>query len=249
MTVATMTEPLLLELDDKTWGQFLDRSATWLGNVQTTQAKFRALAEATADKVGEPHVKQYLHEIADKAREHERSVEELYPLIGRGPAPGRSVLGSVLSKGSELAADLIGWMGGAASPWGDLRQLLLANQDALGAFAIAEQLGYALGLPELAERCFRIVREKHTHQLLIEEYMLEVGAAALLYNRAGGATGHDAPGLTDRVTETRLFQRGGGTRAHRRHTAGSGVPAIAAAVGVAFVAAVLWGSLRGDHAD
>lgn len=114
---------------------------------------------------------------------------------------------------------------------------------------IAEQLGYALGLPELAERCFQIVREKHTYQLLIEEYMLEVGAAAILYNRDGAATGHDAPGLTDRATETGLSQRGGGKRDHRGHTAGSGVFAIAAAAGVALVAAILWRGLHGDHAD
>ena len=86
-----------------------------------------------------------------------------------------------MAKGGELAADLVGWMGGAASPWGDLRQLLLANLDALGAFSIAEQLGYSLGLPAMAESCFAIGREKHTHQLLIMEYMLEMGPAAILY--------------------------------------------------------------------
>src|SRR5947209_534743 len=127
MTVATTTEPLLLELDERTWEQFLDRSESWLGNVLTTQAKFRALAEATVTKIREPHIKQYLREIADKAREHEDKAQELYRLIDRSPAVMRRVLGSMMWKGSEWAADVIGWMGGAAAPAGDLRQLLLAN--------------------------------------------------------------------------------------------------------------------------
>lgn len=82
----------------------------------------------------------------------------------------------------EVAGDVVGFAGGARGNWTDLRQLLLVSQDALGAFAIVEQLGYALGLSELAEPAFRIVAEKTKDQLLIQEYMLEMGPIAILYH-------------------------------------------------------------------
>lgn len=62
-----------------------------------------------------------------------------------------------------------------------LRQLLLVNLDAIGAFATAQQLGPALGLNDFAESIFPIVWEKEKHQMLIQEYMLEMGPQAILY--------------------------------------------------------------------
>jgi len=53
-------------------------------------------------------------------------------------------------------------------------------QDALGAFAIVEQLGYALGLPELADPAFRVVAEKTKDHLVIQEFLLEMGPASIL---------------------------------------------------------------------
>jgi hypothetical protein len=48
------TEPILLELDEQTWKEWLDRTETWFGNVPMIQVTFRQLAEDTLDKVHEP---------------------------------------------------------------------------------------------------------------------------------------------------------------------------------------------------
>ncbi len=60
MAVVTASEPILLDLDEKTWGEQLDRAESWLGDVLLAQEKFRKFAEDTADKIKEPHIKQYL---------------------------------------------------------------------------------------------------------------------------------------------------------------------------------------------
>jgi hypothetical protein len=89
-----------------------------------------------------------------------------------------------MAKGAELVADVIGLAGGARGNWKDLRQLLIESQDALGAFAIVEQLGYALGLPELANPAFRAIAEKTKDRLLIEEYVREMAPASILIHEA-----------------------------------------------------------------
>src|SRR5207245_1105918 len=123
--------PILLELDESTWKTQLDRAAAWLNNVVLTQEKFRKFAEDTASKVREPHIKSYLEEIARRAADHEELARGLIRAIGREPSGGRSLAGAVLAKGGELIADLVGLAGGARGNWKDLRQLLLAGQDAL----------------------------------------------------------------------------------------------------------------------
>ncbi len=183
MSTYSPTEPLVLELDDKTWGEFLDRFEAWLGNLLMTQAAFRHLAEDTVGKIHEPHIKKYLSDIAETAKEHERKVEELYRLIGREPpSTARKVGGAVVGKLREGAADVQDALGGAVGGWKDLRQLLLANLDAMGAFAITEQLGLALGLPEVVDVTFPAVNEESTQQLLLQEYVLEMASTAILYH-------------------------------------------------------------------
>lgn len=180
MPAAPAAEAILLELDESTWKTQLDRAAAWLGNVILTQEKFRTLARDASSKIREPHIKHYLEEIATRAESHEDMARTMTQAIGREPSSGRSAVGTVLAKGAELVADVIGLSGGAQGNWKDLRQLLLAGQDALGAFAIAEQLGYALGLPELADPAFRVLAEKGKDQLLIQEFMLEMAPVAIL---------------------------------------------------------------------
>lgn len=182
MTLATATEPILLDLDEKTWERQIDRTVSWLGNVLVVQAEFRKLSETTAATIKEPHIKKYLEEVAARAQVHEDQARQMFRAIGREPSKGRSLAGTVLSKAREAVGDVVGLVGGARGSWKDLRQLLLVSQDALGAFAIVEQLGYALALPELAGPAFQIVAEKTKHQLLIQEYMLEMGPVAILYH-------------------------------------------------------------------
>jgi len=180
MSDSTTDDVILLELDESTWNTQLDRAAAWLNNVIMTQEKFRKFAEDTASKILEPHVRKYLEDVAKRAAAHEELARELPRALGREPSAGRSVAGAVLAKGAELVADVVGLAGGARGNWKDLRQLLLAGQDALGAFAIVEQLGLALGMPELADPAFRVQGEKMTDQLLIQEFMLEMGPVAIL---------------------------------------------------------------------
>lgn len=182
MAVATMTEPILLDLDDKTWQTQLDRVESWLGNVLLVQGEFRKFAADTAAKITEPHIKKYLSDIAARAGAHEDQARDLYRVLGRTPSDARSMAGTILGKAREAVGAVVGLAGGARGNWKDLRQLLLVSQDALGAFAIVEQLGYALGLPQLAEPAFRIVAEKTKDQLLIQEYVLEMGPVAILYH-------------------------------------------------------------------
>jgi len=183
MATQTATEPILLELDEATWGKQLDRAAAWLGNVLMTQEKFRKFAEDTAARIHEPHIKKYLEDVVQHARAHEEQAHGLIRTIGREPSTGRSLAGAVLAKGAELVADVVGLAGGARGNWKDLRQLLIESQDALGAFAIVEQLGYALGMPELADPAFRIIAEKTKDHLLIQEYLLEMAPASILLHQ------------------------------------------------------------------
>jgi hypothetical protein len=132
-------------------------------------------------KVHEPHIKAYLGDIAAAAEAHERKAEELYAVIGRKPAPMRKAGGVVMAKAEEVLATVQGIAGGAVGGWRDLRQLVVANLDSMAAFAIAEQLGLALGLPEVPAITFSIVNEKSTQHLLLQEYMLEMASKAILY--------------------------------------------------------------------
>jgi len=184
MSVATISQPILLELGQDRWDTFLDNVDTWLGNVLLTQASFRKLAEDTAGKIQDPRIKEQIVCIADTAKEHERQVDALYHAIGRDPAHGRAALGTVAAKGREVVGAVTGLTGGAPGPWHDLRQMLLSNLDAMGAFAAVEQCGLALGLPDLAKIAFQVVRDKSTHQLLIQEYMLEMAPLSILYNES-----------------------------------------------------------------
>jgi hypothetical protein len=176
-----MTEPILIELDEPVWNEQLDRVAQWLGNVLTTQAAFRKHAEDTVERIAEPHIRTAIKEIADTARKHEEQVEALYSAIGRDPAPFRQVAGTAMAKAGEAVAALQGALGGAVGAWRDLHRLLLANLNALGAFAIAEQLGLSLGLEQVEKITFPIVHEKQVAHLLLQEYMLETVPIAILY--------------------------------------------------------------------
>jgi hypothetical protein len=182
MSLSHNSKPILLELDEQTWKDWLDRAETWFGNVLMLQATFRQLTEDTLDKVHEPHIRAYLSDMLEVAKQHEQKAEELYRVIGRDPSHARQLGGTLMSKVSQVVADVQGIAGGAVGGWRDLRQLLLSNLDSMGAFAIAEQLGLALAIPQIVEIAFPIVQEKSTHQLLLQEYMLEMGPVSILYH-------------------------------------------------------------------
>jgi len=113
-------------------------------------------------KIREPHIKKYLGDFVAHAKIH----EELIRTLGREPSDGRSPVAAALAKGGDLIADAVGLAGVVHGNWKDLRQLLIESRDTLGAFAILEQLGDALGLPELANPAFHPITVKRKDHLL-----------------------------------------------------------------------------------
>ena len=175
------TQTVLLELDNKSWDKFLDNAAGWFDNLVLVQAGYCKLLEDTIEKIEEFHLKAYLQEILERARRHESQIDELYHIIGRDPSKVRRTLGTVLGKADQLLGNLMAATSGIKGPWQHLHQLYLSNTNTMGAFAIAEQLGLALGLPEIVDIAFPIGREKATDQLLLKEYVLEMAGIAILY--------------------------------------------------------------------
>jgi hypothetical protein len=180
-TLADLHTPICVELDEVSWTAYLDSVDRWLDNVSLLQASFREQALDVEHKLKEPHMKQLLADIAHKAGEHEQRLRELYAMIGRDASRARRAMGTLVGKAGALQADLVGLAGGASAPWRDMQQLYLAGTNAQSAFAAAEQLGYALGLPDFAKTCFDVVAQKHTQQLLLEELLLEMVPWAILY--------------------------------------------------------------------
>jgi hypothetical protein len=48
-------------------------------------------------------------------------------------------------------------------------------------FAVAELLGLSLGMKEIVSIAFPIAHEKTMHQMLLQEYMLEMAPISILY--------------------------------------------------------------------
>jgi hypothetical protein len=178
------TQPVQLELDAKSWDRFLDNAAKWFDNLVLVQASYRKLLEDTLEKINEFHIKAYLTEILERAKQHEAQLDNLYKIINRDPSKIRKTLGTVIGKADQLLGGLMAATGGLKGPWQDLHQLYLSNTNTMGAFAVAEQLGLALGLPEILDITFPIVREKSTDQLLLQEFVLEMAGVAILYHES-----------------------------------------------------------------
>ena len=91
------------------------------------------------------------------------------------------ILGTTISKLEESLLQFQDIMAGAAGSWKHIHQLIILNQQAMGAFAVAEQLGLSLGQKEIVMISFKVVHEKTMHQLLLQEYMLEMAPVSVLY--------------------------------------------------------------------
>jgi hypothetical protein len=93
------------------------------------------------------------------------------------------VMGSVMMSMQKNLVHLQDVVGGDGGSWVNLHYLLHVNQQAMGAFAVAEQLGLELGMKEIVSFAFPIVHEKTMHQLLHQEYMLEMAPILILYKK------------------------------------------------------------------
>ncbi|HEX8200640.1 MAG TPA: hypothetical protein VF590_09145 [Isosphaeraceae bacterium] len=190
--------PILIGIDDDSWTGHLDRVERWLRHVVVVQAEFRTLAADTATKIREPHWHEYLTRIAEAAVEHEHQAAEMFRVIGRDPARTGTLAGTVMAKAREGLADLVGLATGASAPWRDVQQLFLVSLGAIGAFGVAEQLGYAIGIPALAEIAFGVTVEKFKHHRLLQEAVLEFAALAILYDSELGDPAAAGQGVAGR---------------------------------------------------
>lgn len=175
-------ETVVLEIQGKSWEVFLDRAERWFRFVRTVQTAFRKLTEDTLPKMHDSHLRQYLTEILERAREHEGKTDELLRMIGREPSTkGAKAAGVVFAKAREMTADVEGFAGGAMSGWRDLQQLLHASLDGIAAFGVAQDLGLALGMKEITELTMHVTNEKFVHHYLLQELVLELGTMSVLY--------------------------------------------------------------------
>ena len=176
------TPAILIELDKKSKEFFFDNAAKWFDNLMLAQSSYRRLLEDTTEKVKEFHIHAYLSEMAARAKVHEEKIETLYTLIHRDSSTIRKTLGTIVGKARQALGDLMALTGGMAGPWQDLHQLFLANTNTMSAFAVAEQIGLAIGLAEIVDITFPIVLEKSTDHLLLQELALEMAGVAIVYN-------------------------------------------------------------------
>ncbi len=183
--------PLLLELDEWTLAAQRAKVTPWLVTVGAVQSGFRRLLAGTVPLFKDPLVREWLSGMEASAREHEAAVDELFAAFDlQRPVPHlvSAVAGAVLGTARALAGQVQGLAAGASgavsgAAWRNLRQLQLSNLDSMSAFAVAEQLGLALGRPRAVDVAFRVVAEKSAHQLLLREVFLEFAADAVLHRR------------------------------------------------------------------
>ena len=173
---------MLLELDEENWEQFYDNAQKWLDNLLMTQSSFRQLAEDSKDKITEVHLRKYISDIHERAVKHEEQIDRLYEFVKRDPSKIRSTLGSLLGKSQKAFGEVLAIGGGVTGPWQHLHLMFLSNLNAIAAFSVAEQIGLALAIPEMADLAFHIAAEKQTDQLLLQEVVLEMSVPSILYN-------------------------------------------------------------------
>jgi hypothetical protein len=177
------TNPIILiELDDATRERQLNETEKWLEHVLTAQIAFESLMPKAVEAIEEPHIKEALEKMHGATKHHTKAAEELFQTIGR-TADGTKdkILGTSLSTIEKGLMSFQDTLGGAVGSWQGMHHLLSLNLKAMGAFAVAEQLGLSLGNKDLALAAFPIVHEKTMHQLLLQEYMLEMAPISILY--------------------------------------------------------------------
>lgn len=173
---------MLLELDEENWEQFYDNAQKWLDNLLMTQSSFRQLAEDSKNKITEVHLRKYISDIHERAIKHEEQIDRLYEFVKRDPSKIRGTLGILLGKSQKAFGEVLAIGGGVTGPWQHLHLMFLANLNAIGAFSVAEQIGLALAIPQMADLAFHIAAEKQTDQLLLQEVVLEMSVPSILYN-------------------------------------------------------------------
>jgi hypothetical protein len=183
--------PLMVELDEETMAAQRGKVTPWLVTVGTLQSGFRRLLAGTVPLVRDPLVRDWLGGMERSAEQHEAAVDELFAAFElRRPVPhlATTVAGAALGTARAVAGQLQGLAGGASgvvsgAAWRNLRQLQLSNLDSMSAFAVAQQLGLALGRPRVVEIAFPVVQKKSEQHLVLQELFLEFASDAVLRGR------------------------------------------------------------------
>ncbi|WP_051348756.1 hypothetical protein [Peribacillus kribbensis] len=133
-------EIILLELDSDSWKRYIDSIEEWLEGVLAVQNYLSSLVKNTALRIQEPHIREAVKKMSLTQENHMKSVMDLFEIIGRKPSPINMAAGFAVSKMEEGLANLKDFLGGGTGVWRDLHYLILANQQAVSAFSISEQL-------------------------------------------------------------------------------------------------------------
>jgi len=175
-------ETILIEVDDQYLAKQLKEVEKWFEHVLTVQYALENKLQKTIPAIQEPHIREAIEKILDANKYHTKVVDEFFDIVDSKPNTTLDyVLGVVVGK---LEDGLMGFqdiMGGAGGSWQHIHHLLILNQQAMGAFAVAEQLGLSLGMKEIVGVGYSITHEKTMHQLLLQEYMLEMAPISILY--------------------------------------------------------------------
>jgi hypothetical protein len=179
-----MNKAILIELDEPYLTGQISEVSKWFNHVLTIQT---ALEQAVAEAITailEPHIKEAIEKIKRANEHHTVCANELFRVIGQSPnTVSDQITGEMTVNIEKALFSLQDLMGGAAGSWKQLHSMLLINQQAMGAFAVAEQLGLSLGIKEIVALAFPVVHEKTMHQLLLQEYMLEMAPISILYKQ------------------------------------------------------------------
>jgi hypothetical protein len=184
--MAAHAQPLVVEIEERTWREYVDRSAEWLEIATLLQATFRKMLEDTVDDVAEPHISERLNDMLAAARRHEALISELYVAFSRDRLPPGEARAGMLARMREVVGHVEGLAAGVrGGDWRRLRELALTNLDSTTGYAVTEQLGLAMGLPAVVEMVLPVVHEKTQHQVVLRECLLETAPKAILYRRDG----------------------------------------------------------------
>jgi hypothetical protein len=175
-------ETILLELDEDYLAKQYNEVEKWFEHVWAIQTALETSISKAIPEIKEPHIREAMEKMLESNKHHSKSLDELFVAIQRSPNKRTDkMMGSVMASLQKNMVHLQDVIGGSGGSWVHLHVLLLVNQQAMGAFAVAEQLGLALGMKEIVSIAFPIVHEKTMHQLLLQEYMLEMAPISILY--------------------------------------------------------------------
>jgi hypothetical protein len=173
---------ILIELDEKTRNLHFDQMEKWFEHVLATEISLEIGLKKAIPQITEPHIQEAIMKIQLAVKGHSLASEQLFEAIGRSANTVKDRVLATLNINMQSGLfSFLDVLGGAVGSWREIHLLHLLNHQAMGAFAVAEQLGLSIGMKEVVTIAFPIVHEKTMHQLLLQEYLLEMAPVSILY--------------------------------------------------------------------